>query len=104
MNKYHTLEGIYENLGEINPKTAEKLATDAEQAAMAKKLATIEVNAPIHLKPKECLVSKMDRQALLSEFESLSFNSLINRFKLDKTVKVEKPKKLKTSEDQLGLL
>ncbi|KKQ35158.1 MAG: polymerase I protein, partial [Microgenomates group bacterium GW2011_GWA2_37_6] len=104
LNKYHTLEGIYENLGEINPKTAEKLATDAEQAAMAKKLATIEVNAPIHLKPKECLVSKMDRQALLSEFESLSFNSLINRFKLDKTVKVEKPKKLKTSEDQLGLL
>src|SRR3989304_9000947 len=30
INKFHTLEGIYANLGEINPKTAEKLATDAE--------------------------------------------------------------------------
>lgn len=104
LNKYHTLEGIYENLGEINPKTAEKLATDAEQAAMAKKLAAIELNAPIHLKFDECLLSNLDRAALLKEFEDLNFNSLINRFKLDKEVKAEKPKRNETSKDQLGLL
>lgn len=105
LSRFHTLEGIYSNLGEINPKTAEKLAKDAEQAAMAKKLATIELNAPIHLKSEECLVSEMDRKALLTEFESLSFNSLINRFKLDKTVKVEKPKKkAEESKDQMNLL
>ncbi|MEK9176365.1 MAG: 5'-3' exonuclease H3TH domain-containing protein [Patescibacteria group bacterium] len=104
INKYHTLEGIYGNLGEISPKVSEKLAKDAEQSVMAKKLATIEKNVPIHLKPQECLVSEMDRESLLSEFESLSFNSLINRFKLDKTVKVEKPKKSEASKDQLGLL
>lgn len=104
LNKYHTLEGIYENLGEINPKTAEKLANDAEQAAMAKKLATIELNAPIKLEFGECEVENIDREALLSEFEKLSFNSLINRFNLDKTAKVEKPKKNEPNEDQLGLL
>ena len=104
LNKFGTLEGIYGNLGEINPKTSEKLAIDAEQAAMAKKLATIEVEAPIHLKFEECSLAKMDRKALLSEFESLSFNSLINRFKLDKTVKIEKPKKDEPNKDQLGLL
>src|SRR3989344_2662215 len=84
LNKYHTLERIYENLGEINPKTAEKLATDAEQAVMAKKLATIEVNAPIKLKFEECFLSNLDRSALLKEFEDLNFNSLITRFRLDK--------------------
>ena len=104
INKFHTLEGIYANLGEINPKTAEKLATDAEQAAMAKKLATIELEVPVNLKPDESRLSKMDRAELLSEFEKLSFNSLISRFKLDTKPQVEKPKKNEASEDQLGLL
>lgn len=103
LNKFHTLEGIYGNLGEINPKTAEKLATDAEQSALAKKLATIEINAPIKLKFEKCLVANMDRRALLSEFENLSFNSLITRFKLDKQVKVEVVKK-QDPKDQLNLL
>ena len=108
LNKYKTLEGIYQNLAEINPKTAEKLAIDAEQSALAKKLATIEVNAPIHLKMNECKISDMDRKELLKAFEELSFNSLINRFKLDKEPKiVKKTTKEKIEEerkDQLGLL
>jgi DNA polymerase I len=104
LNKYHTLEGIYENIGEISPNVAEKLATDAEQSALAKKLATIELNSPIHLKFDDCLVSKIDREALLKEFETYSFNSLITRFKLDQKPKEEKPKKKEPSEDQLGLL
>lgn len=104
LNRFKTLEGIYGNLGEINPKTAEKLATDAEQSALAKKLATIEVNAPIHLKPEECVVSNIDREALLEEFQKLDFNSLIARFKLDQKPKIDKPKKNEISDDQLGLL
>ncbi|OGH48297.1 MAG: hypothetical protein A3A51_00685 [Candidatus Levybacteria bacterium RIFCSPLOWO2_01_FULL_39_10] len=112
LNKYQTLEGIYENLGEINPKTAEKLAKDAEQSAMAKKLATIELNAPIHLKFSDCDLKNLDRKALLKEFQDLNFNSLIDRFKLDKKQK-EPPaqrasgpegKKQKELKDQLNLL
>ncbi len=104
LNKYKNIEGIYEHIGEISPNIAEKLANDAEQSALAKKLATIEINAPIHLKFDECLLSKMDREVLLKEFETLSFNSLITRFKLDQKPKEEKPKKNEPSEDQLGLL
>jgi len=104
--RFHTLEGIYANLGEINPKTAEKLATDAEQAAMAKKLATIELEAPISFKPEEAELSKLDRKVLLSEFENWSFNSLITRFRLDKLTTGEKTqvKKQEVSDDQLNLL
>lgn len=104
INRFGSLEGIYQNLGEINPKTAEKLALDAEQSAMAKKLATIELNAPIHLKFDECEISKFDKKELLKEFERLGFNSLIARFKLDQKPKEEKPKKNEPAEDQLGLL
>ncbi len=111
INKFGSLEGIYKNLDEINPKTAQKLAVDAEQSAMAKKLATIEVNTPIHLKFEECSLAKMDRKALLAAFEDLSFNSLINRFKLDSkpsaTIKAKADKEAKKEEelkDQLNLL
>jgi len=104
VNKFGTLEEIYENLGEVSPRISEKLATDAEQAVMAKKLATIEVNAPVHLKFSECEVKNIDREALLSSFEKLDFNSLITRFKLDQKPKVEKPKKTEPAKDQLGLL
>lgn len=104
VNKFGTLEQIYENIGEVSPRISEKLATDAEQAAMAKKLAKIEVNAPIHIKFSDCEVKSIDRQALLMAFEKLDFNSLITRFKLDQKVKVEKPKKTEPSKDQLGLL
>ena len=109
LNKYQTLEGIYKNLGEINPKTAEKLAKDAEQSAMAKKLATIDVNAPIHLKFSDCDLKKLDRKALLKEFEELNFNSLITRFKLDKKesqpAKASRDKKKDEElKDQLNLL
>lgn len=107
LNKFQTLEGIYGNLGEISPNIAEKLALDAEQSALAKKLATIDVKAPIHLKFDECMITSIDRNALLKEFENLSFNSLITRFKLDHpiTPKASRDKKkVEVSDDQLGLL
>jgi DNA polymerase-1 len=108
LNKYDTLEGIYEHIDELNPNIAQKLATDAEQSALAKKLATIDINAPIHLKMDECKLSDMDRKELLKAFEELSFVSLINRFKLDKEPKVvkktTKEKREEEMKDQLGLL
>lgn len=108
LNEYGSLEGVYKNLDKITPKIAEKLATDAEQSVLAKKLATIEVNAPIKLKMDECKLSDMDRKALLEAFQELSFNSLINRFKLDHEPKVQKKtikeKKEEEKKNQLGLL
>jgi DNA polymerase-1 len=103
LNKYHTLEGVYENIGEISPNIAEKLATDAEQSALAKKLATIELNVPIHLKFEECNLSKLDREALLKEFETLSFNSLITRFKLDQKLKIENLRKRRAKRRSIDL-
>ena len=107
LNKYHTLEGIYSNLGEINPKIAEKLSLDAEQSALAKKLAEIDTNAPIKLNFDDCQIKKMDREALLKSFQELTFNSLITRFKLDSKKIEEKNSadtKQKELKDQLNLL
>src|SRR6185295_3606256 len=80
INKFGSLEGIYENLGEINPKVSEKLAIDAEQSALAKKLAKIDCGVPIHLKMEESEMAKVDLKKMFREFNELGFKSLIARF------------------------
>ncbi|KKR49739.1 MAG: polymerase I, DNA polymerase I protein, partial [Candidatus Levybacteria bacterium GW2011_GWC1_40_19] len=60
IREYDTLENLYKHLVDLSPKISEKLATDAEQAVLAKKLATIEVAAPIKYVANEAKVSSID--------------------------------------------
>ena len=109
INRFNTIEGIYENLGEIAPGVQLKLANDAEQAMLAKKLATIVRDAPVKIDWNKCEVKKTDFKAMFLAFNDLGFRSLIARFSdFDKTAKIEKPEpkkeEKKKNEDQLGLL
>ena len=86
-----------------------KLATDAEQAVLCKKLATIVTDAPIHLDLKRSEILKFDIRALVKSFEKYGFKSLVKR--LSQKVSKEtnetdetKVKEKKNKEEQLGLL
>jgi DNA polymerase-1 len=87
LNKYQTLEGIYEHLGEIAPQLQEKLANDAEQAALAKKLATIVTDAPVTFSKTEAEIGNIDKKELKKVFEKFGFKSLLTR--LEKDIKVQ---------------
>ncbi|HEV2340032.1 MAG TPA: 5'-3' exonuclease H3TH domain-containing protein, partial [Patescibacteria group bacterium] len=50
LQKYQTLENLYKHIGELPAQLGEKLAIDAEQASLCKTLATIRLDAPVHLK------------------------------------------------------
>jgi DNA polymerase-1 len=108
LNKYHTLEGIYGHLGEISPQVQEKLANDAEQAVLAKKLATIVTDAPVKFSESEAKIDKIDKKALKKVFEKLGFKSLLARLskenpsKLADNVPVQKEKK--DDSEQMNLL
>ena len=105
LNKYQTLEGIYQHLGELSPQVQEKLAQDAEQAALAKKLAAIVLDAPVKLDEKEAEVNNIDNKALKKVFEELSFKSLLNRLVKKSPKRIEvKPQKQNNDNGQLGLL
>lgn len=108
LQNYRTLEGIYEHIGELNPKLVEKLAQGSEQAAMCKKLATIVTDAPVTFKLEECLVSKFVVQDWIDAFSEQGFKSLIKRvetfFGLEPLQAAEKPKQKKKTSGQLGLL
>src|SRR6185369_15584871 len=55
LQKYDTFENLYKKIGELPEKVGLKLATDAEQAALAKQLATIIIDAPIQFDLKKSL-------------------------------------------------
>lgn len=110
ISQFNDLENLYKNLSEVPQRISEKLATDAEQASLAKKLATIEVNAPISFKETECKAADIDEKSLLESFNMLKFKSLIERFGLEKVKEIteikEEPaqKKEKEDADQMSLL
>jgi len=107
--KYQTLEGVYEHLAELSPQLQEKLAQDAEQAALAKKLATIVLDAPVKLDEKEAEIDKIDKRELKKVFEKLGFKSLLGRLSKEKKVNAQnsfppKAKEEKDDNEQMNLL
>ena len=105
LQKYETFENLYAHLSELPEKIALKLANDAEQAALAKKLATILQDAPLKLELEKSTLSKIDEEALKKYLESLGFSGLLKRMpKIHeaKPVKVSEDKKKES--DQLNLL
>jgi len=79
LQQYKTFENLYQHLTELPEKYGVKLATDAEQAALAKKLATIMKDAPVHLDSKSCKVTNFDFTSLKKGFEEQGFKSLVTR-------------------------
>ena len=103
LKKYESLENLYKHISELPMPLREKLAQDAEQAALAKLLATIVKDAPVKIEEDKASVINIDKEGLKKVFDRLGFKSLLDRFPKAPEVKNEEIKKKKES-DQLGLL
>jgi len=104
LREYHTFEALYERINELPEKIGAMLAVDAEQAALAKKLATIITDCPMQVDITTCEVKQFDLPALRKAFAELGFNSLIARLEARfPEVKETKPEKT-ISDGQMELL
>jgi DNA polymerase-1 len=79
LQKYGTIEGVYENIAEIKGSIKEKLERDKMQAIQSKRLATIRTDVPMELNLEEAKTHEFDRQKLVKLFQDLNFFSLIKR-------------------------
>ncbi len=79
LQKFGTFESLYTRIAELPPQIGEKLANDAEQASLAKKLATIVTDAPVHLKLEKCDVAKFNLKKFEEVFDGFGFESLKKR-------------------------
>lgn len=107
IQEFGSFEELYKQIAFIPEKTALKLATDAEQGALAKKLATIITDAPVHLELAKTRVADIKIDKLADGFTKHNFKSLVARLEKQYpqlTAPKKKLKKNSSSEGQMGLL
>jgi DNA polymerase-1 len=78
IQKYGSLEQIYEHIDEVAPsKLKGKLEQNESVARKSKVLATIVIQAPATLNLKDCQLSNYDREHVVGLFRELEFASLL---------------------------
>lgn len=81
IHQFGPIEEIYksENLKTLPERMQNLLSAGAEDAVMSKKLATLDLRAPIKLDLAACMTHDYDKDQVVKLFEELEFKSLINR-------------------------
>jgi DNA polymerase-1 len=79
LEKFGTLEALYENLWQVPDNTASKLAKGAEAAGISKKLATIVTDVPITFHLEEAKRWQIGGPKVVALFKEIGFRTLTNR-------------------------
>lgn len=79
LEKYQTLDEIYDHLEEIKTRFRNKLAEGREDAYLSKKLATIVIDLAVELNLERARPEKFDPLQVRSLFRELEFRSLLSR-------------------------
>lgn len=77
IEKYHTLEGIYEHIEELKGKQKERLIEDREQAFFSRELVRIKTDVALDFGPKDCDRRPLDRDKLIEAFGEFGFHSML---------------------------
>lgn len=79
IQRFGTLENLYQRLDELKPKLKENLIQNKEQAFLSKDLATIYRSVPIDFNLEESSWSNYDKRKATKVLQDLEFYSLISR-------------------------
>ncbi|MDX9971524.1 MAG: DNA polymerase I [FCB group bacterium] len=80
MEKYGSLEGLYEHLDELKGKQRENLEADRETAFFSRKLVTIDTDVPLEVCTDHCVRREFDRVKAAAIFTELEFQTLLQDF------------------------
>jgi DNA polymerase-1 len=76
LKEFGTVENLIENVDKIKGKNQDKVREFAEQALLSKRLATIDLNAPITFDEQDYNLDPFDREELANIFKELEFRTL----------------------------
>ena len=79
LNRYGSLDGIYENLWQITGAMAKKLEQGKELAYMSKELVVLKRDAPVPLDLKHMDMANLDPHAVEDVLRKLEFRSLVRQ-------------------------
>lgn len=78
LEKYGSLETLYEHIDEIGGKIKENLLADKEQAFFSRRLLTIRTDVPLPFGLDACHVGSLETGTALALFSDLGFSSLVS--------------------------
>lgn len=82
LEKYKTLQGVYDHVDEITKsKMKENLIKGEETAFLSRQLATIDTEVPIKVGPEDLLREKPDLEVLSSMYAKLNFNRFMKELR-----------------------
>lgn len=79
LDKYSTLDGVYQHIDEIIGKLKDKLINDKDNAYLSKTLATIKTDCDIQINFDEYTYSYPFDESVREFFEYMNFNSFLKR-------------------------
>lgn len=79
VQKYGSMEGLYEHTHELKGKQKEKVEANKEQAFLSKRLATIDLNVPIELEEDKLVYETANKEACETLFAELEFKTMAKR-------------------------
>ncbi len=77
LQKYGTLENVFDNLDNLPTREKNLLRGQESQAELSKRLATIVTNAPVELDLERCKVGDFRSEKALGALKKLQFKSLV---------------------------
>lgn len=101
LEKYQSLEGIYEHIGELKGKQRERLEAERDQALLSRKLVTIDTNVDVDISIEDCQRQELNRRQLADMFGELEFHSLLEEFMPDASEREDLDYKVIMTEDAL---
>lgn len=79
VQKYGSMEGLYENTHELKGKQKENVINNKEQAFLSKRLATIDLNVPIEFDETALILDPPNKEACEELFAKLEFKTMAAR-------------------------
>ena len=95
IEKYGSLQNLYDNIDSVTGKTKEKLLEDKDNAFMSYDIATIYREVPIPFSLDDCKYQGIKRDELFKYLEELEMPSLIRKYDLYDEALSEKEEKKK---------
>lgn len=83
LEKYQSIDGVYEHIDEIKGKLKEKLELDKESAYFSRELATIFTEVPIECTLEDAKFNYPFKANQVEILKELEFTTLISRFKVE---------------------
>ncbi len=77
LEKYGSLEGLYEHLGDLKGKQKERVTEDREQAFFSRELVTLKTDLDLNTATADLLRREPERDRLIDTFTELQFAALL---------------------------